>query len=120
MDEHGTTQEQMEHCWMRCSDPRCGKLRLVQKSTLDSLMAEGFLKGAALDDGWKTWLADAERRHGAVVAAQRKAEEGAGADTVEAGGVPEVCGDDDGGSTVAEDDGDASSACSSQGGGGGP
>ena len=50
VDEGGEVLEQLTHCWMRCSNPACGKLRLVDKTALASLKDDAYLKGIELDE----------------------------------------------------------------------
>ncbi len=109
VDQGGVIVDQMSKCWLRCGSPGCGKLRLVHQSALLSLQSDEFLKGLALDDEWKTWLADAGRRY--EVASSVGGEVGGqdGNELVE--GVAVSGAEDDVASLV--DDGDASSDWSS-------
>ena len=55
-DEGGDVLEQLTHCWMRCNNPACGKLRLVERTALASLRDDAYLKGVELDEEWRAWM----------------------------------------------------------------
>ena len=68
--EQGHLEEQLSSCWLRCQNPMCKKLRLVEKSSLASLTSEAFMEGTVLTDDWKEWLGRAGSRYTAAVQRQ--------------------------------------------------